>query len=81
MLEESLETASRLSEEAGARERAMELQRTAAETHIIQETKLQATIAQQSKLIDFLRKSTPPSRGVRFKVCAHSSFKVCAHSN
>jgi hypothetical protein len=67
MLEESQETASKLSQEAVVRKRALEQQRAESETHLIQETKLQTTIAQQSKLIDFLRKSPPPSRGVRFK--------------
>ena len=71
MLEESHETASKLSEEAVAREKALEQQRAAEETCLIQETKLQSTIAQQSKLIDFLRKPTPPSRGVRFKVWSY----------
>ena len=72
MLEESQETASKLSHEAVVRKRALDQQRAAAETLLIQETKLQVTIAQQSKLIDFLRKSPPPSRGVRFKVCTLS---------
>ena len=50
----------------------VEEQRTAAQTHQLQETRLQATISQQSKLIDFLQirkqggttpgKSTPGSR-------------------
>lgn len=65
MLRESSQKETQLSQEAAAREQAMEQQRVAAETHMIQETKLQATIAQQSKLIDFLQK---PSRGSRLKL-------------
>lgn len=67
MLRESSQKETQLSQEAAAREQAMEQQRVAAETHMIQETKLQATIAQQSKLIDFLHKSSP-SRGSRLKL-------------
>ena len=71
MLQESTEKTGQLSQETSARERAMEEQRAAVESHMIQETKLQATIAQQNKLIDFLQNSSPPSRGsrLRFKVC------------
>lgn len=65
MLRESSQKETQLSQEAAAREQTMEQQRVAAETHMIQETKLQATIAQQSKLIDFLQK---PSRGSRLKL-------------
>ena len=72
MVQESQEKASKLSQEVVVRERALEQQKAAAETHLIQETKLQTTISQQSKLIDFLQKPSPPSRGVRFKVHTHT---------
>ena len=68
LVQESQERVSQLSQETVARERVLEQQSAAAQTHMIQETKLQSTIAQQSKLIDFLQKPSPPSRGVRFKV-------------
>ena len=62
MLQETQQKESELSQEAVTRERTMEQQRVAAEAHVIQKTKLQATIAQQTKLIDFLQNPSPPSR-------------------
>lgn len=68
ILQESTQKANQLNQETDAREKAMEEQRVAVESHTIQETKLQATIAQQSKLIDFLQKPSPTSRGSRIRL-------------
>ena len=71
MLQESRQKAGQLSQEASARERAVEEQKVAAQSHMVQETKLQATIAQQNKLIDFLQKPSSPSRGSRLTLKVH----------
>ena len=50
------------------RRRAMEEQRSSDEAQQLRETRLQATISQQTKLIDYLRSaSSPPSRS-RFRL-------------
>ena len=61
-----------LTSKVGQLEELLSQQRSASEAHQLQETRLQATIAQQGKLIDYLqgvRKSPEPKRLGKLKVC------------
>ena len=78
LLQESRQRETQLSEEAAEREKAMEKQRVATLAHTIQETRLQATIAQQSKLIDFLQTGSPPARSrIKMKVNNNKQHEFC----
>ena len=61
LLSESQNRETQLTQVAEARERLLMEQQSAAQAHHVQQTRMQATIAQQSKLIDYLQ-GTPRSR-------------------
>lgn len=56
-----LRESQQLSSELAQQQETVKQQQAASEKHQLQETRLQATIAQQSKLIDFLQGVTPES--------------------
>ena len=79
MLQEMEQRETQLSQASAAKEKAMEEQREATAAHMIQETRMQATIAQQSKLIDFLRNASPPSRSrLKLKVICLAYLSHCS---
>ena len=61
LLSESQNKETQLTQVAEARERLLMEQQSVAQAHHVQQTRMQATIAQQSKLIDYLQ-GTPRSR-------------------
>lgn len=61
LLSESQERETQLTQVAEARERLLMERQNVAQAHHVQQTRMQATIAQQSKLIDYLQ-GTPNSR-------------------
>ena len=69
--------------ELAQQEQILNQQRLASEEHQLQETRLQATIAQQNKLIDYLQGvgSSPESKGLRKirKVCLVDCCTVPCH--
>lgn len=63
LLKESQE----LSSELARQQETLKLQQASSEKHQLQETRLQATIAQQNKLIDFLQGMSAESKGQKKK--------------
>ena len=61
LLKESQQRESQLAQVAEANQKVLVEQQSAVEAHNLQETRLQATIAQQSKLINYLQ-GTPRSK-------------------
>ena len=72
-----LKVSQQLSSDLAQQQEAVKQQQAASEKHQLQETRLQATIAQQSKLIDFLQGVTPESGGQRkTKVCYRAIQRI-----
>ena len=65
--QEAEQRESQLATVSVVKEKVLQAKETAEQVHSVQEARLQATIAQQSKLINFLQSASPPRSKMKLK--------------